>query len=86
MPPDLSSHARTLVRAYDLHNIFHVRLEQESPLVGHRRAGALDGFPDLRVVTVLNGQTRRPDSEGWLEPGDRLTLVGDGEQAYRFAG
>ena len=87
VPPDLSGHARTLVKAYDLHNIFHVRVEPESPLVGHRRAvGALDGFPDLRVVTVLNGQTRRPDSEGWIEPGDRLTLVGDGSQAYRFAG
>jgi di/tricarboxylate transporter len=86
VPPDLSSHARTLVKAYDLHNIFHVRVAPESPLVGRRRAlGGLDGFPDLRVVTVLNGQTQRPDSEGWLDPGDRLTLVGDGAQAYRFA-
>ena len=86
VPPDLSSHARTLVRAYDLHNIFHVRLEQESPLVGHRRA--VGHSMDSPICGSSRFSTADPQAgfRGLARTGDRLTLVGDGEQAYRFAG
>ncbi len=86
VPPDLSQHARTLVETYSLDNVFHIRVAEHSHLVGApRRLTALSGYPDLRVITVLNGTTARPDSSGVLDAGDRLTIVGGQSQVEQFA-
>ncbi|MFZ4669835.1 MAG: SLC13 family permease [Microthrixaceae bacterium] len=86
LPPDLSGLARTLVRAYSLDNVFHLRVTPSSSLVGTGR-GTWDtsGNENVRVITVLDGSTDRPDSTGLVTPGDRLTLVGDTDQVERFA-
>jgi di/tricarboxylate transporter len=86
VPPDLSRHARTLVRQYSLENVVHLRVRRTSPLVGTPRSGRdLFGDPEVRVITVLDGATSRPSSEGLLAAGDRITLVGDPERACRHA-
>lgn len=86
VPPDLSGLARTLVSAYSLDNVFHLRVSDGSPLVGApRRTFDLADYPDARVITVLDGRTERPDSEGDVAPNDRLTVVGPTDVVERFA-
>jgi di/tricarboxylate transporter len=86
VPPDLSEHARTLVETYSLNNVFHVRVSAQSAIAGTPRGiTGLPGYPDLRVITVLDASTGRPDSAGELASGDRLTIVGDQYEVERFA-
>lgn len=86
VPPDLSGLARTLVRSYSLDNVFHLRVNPSSSLVGTGRADwDTTGYGDVRVITVLDGATERPESSGPVAAGDRLTLVGEPDLVERFA-
>lgn len=86
LPPDLSGLARTLVRDYSLDNVVHLRVSEASELVGRPRSGwDLTGYSGVSIITVLDGATKRPTSEGWLAAGDRLTMVGDPDVALRYA-
>ena len=85
-PPDLSGLARTLVKDYSLDNVLHLRVTAASPLIGTPRVGGdLSAYPDTRIITVLDGATQQPVSEGLIAAADRLTLVGDPEVGHRFA-
>ena len=86
VPPDLSGLAHTLVESYSLDNVFHLRVGDGSRLLGApRRAFDLTDHPDTRVITVLDGVTGRPDSDGPIGVGDRLTLVGPTHEVERYA-
>jgi di/tricarboxylate transporter len=86
LPPDLSRLARSLVRSYSLDNVVHLRVTAESDLVGASRSSwDLTGYPETRIITVLDATDQRPVSDGALGTGDRLTLVGDPDAAARFA-
>ena len=86
VPPDLSGLAHTLVQTYSLDNVFHLRVGTASPLVGQPR-GAWDTWTDAgaRVITVLDGVTARPASDGPIGPNDRLTVIGDTDVVERMA-
>jgi di/tricarboxylate transporter len=85
-PPDLSGLARTLVQAYSLDDVFHLRVRAGSPLLGiPRGVWDLDAAGGTRLVTVLDGQTEQPASDGVLAVGDRLTVVGDPEVVAELA-
>jgi di/tricarboxylate transporter len=87
LPPDLSRLASSLVRSYSLDNVVHLRVTAESDLVGTPRSGwDLTGYPEARIITVLDATDQRPVSDGALGVGDRLTLVGDPNVAARYAG
>ncbi|MFP4311553.1 MAG: SLC13 family permease [Nitriliruptoraceae bacterium] len=82
---DLRQHARALVEQYELSKVVHVVVSDRSPLVGRPRDELdLGGRDDLRVVTQVSGIDARATSDGVIEAGDRLTLVGDGSQAASF--
>ncbi len=86
LPPDLSGLASTLVRDYSLDNVIHLRVNADSTLLGHLRSRwDLTGYAGLRIITVLDGAADRPSSQGHLEIGDRLTVVGDPDVASRYA-
>jgi di/tricarboxylate transporter len=86
LPPDLSGLARTLVRSYSLDNVVHLRVEPGSELEGRLRTDwDLSGYAGIRIITVLEGASETPTLEGHLEPGDRLTVVGEVAVAERFA-
>jgi di/tricarboxylate transporter len=86
LPPDLSGHARTLVRHYGLDDVAHVRVEADSDLVGSPRAvGEVAARAGIRLVTVLDGATGLPSTQGALAPGDRLTLLGTQSAVDQFA-
>jgi di/tricarboxylate transporter len=86
LPPDLSGHAGTLVHHYGLADVAHVRVGADSDLVGSPRLMARAAtHPDLRLVTVLDGATDLPSTEGALQPGDRLTFIGEQAQVDSFA-
>ena len=85
LPPDLSEHARTLVEHYSIENVVHERVTDDSDLIGQPRIGVdLTGYPGVSVITVAD-DSGRPTSEGALEPGDRLTVLGDVDVALQFA-
>ncbi len=75
LPPNLSTHARTLVEHYSLDQVFHLRVDGDSPLVGRtRRRTSPPGRAGLRIITVLDGVLRaalgrRPPAPG--RPADR---------------
>jgi di/tricarboxylate transporter len=86
LPPDLSGLARTLVSSYSLDNVLHLRVNETSDLVGRLRIGwDLAGYQGIRIITVMDGETERPTSDGHLQAGDRLTVVGDVDVANRYA-
>lgn len=86
LPPDLSGLARTLVQSYSLDNVLHLRVEPGSDLIGLLRTGwDLAGYQGIRIITVMEGSTETPTSQGHLEVGDRLTVVGDVDVAQRYA-
>jgi len=87
LPPDLSSYAASLVQQYSLENVFHLRVEAGSRMLGADRSGGVDlaAYPGTRMVTVLDGETGRPASDGAFGVGDRITAVGDPGEVRRFA-
>ena len=47
------------MREYSLDNVFHLRVRAGSALIGPPRVGCdLSAYPDVRVITVLDGATR----------------------------
>jgi di/tricarboxylate transporter len=86
LPPDLSGHAGTLVRHYGLADVTHLRVEPASDLVGSPRIlEQAAGKQGIRLVTVLDGATDLPSTEGTLQAGDRLTFVGEQAAVDSFA-
>jgi di/tricarboxylate transporter len=86
LPPDLSGLAGTLVRDYSLDNVVHLRVQEDSTLIGHLRSRwDLTGYAGVRIITVLDADNDRPSSQGHIEIGDRLTMVGDPDVAARYA-
>lgn len=83
VPRDLSALADTLAGQYALATVAHLHVRPTSALVGHPR-GAWDraDHPGVTVVTVTSAG--QPVSDGPLEAGDRLTVVGDGDALRRF--
>jgi len=87
VPPDLSRQAAVLVEHYSLDNVFHLRVGPSSGLLGRSRARwDLDGYPGIKVITVLDAASQRPVSDGPVGTGDRITVVGDPDVARRYAG
>jgi di/tricarboxylate transporter len=85
LPPDLSEHARMLVEHYSIENVVHERVTDDSDLIGQPRIGVdLTGYPGVSVITVVD-DSGRPTSEGALEAGDRITVIGDVDVALQFA-
>src|SRR5215475_8880787 len=86
VPPDLSRQAAVLVEHYSLDNVFHLRAGPSSGLLGRPRARwDLDGYPGIKVITVLDAASQRPVSDGLVAAGDRITVVGDPDVASRYA-
>jgi di/tricarboxylate transporter len=86
VPPDLSRQAAVLVEHYSLDNVFHLRVGPSSGLLGRSRARwDLDGYPGIKVITVLDAASQRPVSDGLVGVGDRITVVGDPDVARRYA-
>jgi di/tricarboxylate transporter len=86
VPPDLSRQAAVLVKHYSLDNVFHLRAGPSSGLLGRPRARwDLDGYPGIKVITVLDALSQRPVSDGLVGAGDRITVVGDPDVARRYA-
>lgn len=85
MPPDLSGYAGTLVRHYRLSDVVHLRIEPGSDLVGGARIAADTGHPDIRLITVLDGASGLPSTQGQLTAGDWITLLGDQSAADQYA-
>jgi di/tricarboxylate transporter len=86
VPPDLSRQAAVLVEHYSLDNVFHLRAGPSSGLLGRpRERWDLDGYPGIKVITVLDAASQRPVSDGLVGAGDRITVVGDPEVARRYA-
>ena len=86
VPPDLSQQAAVLVEHYSLDNVLHLRAGPSSSLLGRTRARwDLDGYPGIKVITVLDAASQRPVSDGLVGVGDRITVVGDPDVARRYA-
>ena len=83
---DLSQHAGTLVQHYSLERFAHLRLAPESQLVGRSRGDwDLTRYAGLNVITVVDGESGRPVSDGVLAEHDRLTVTGDPVEIKRYA-
>lgn len=86
LPPNLSSHARTLAEHYSLDQVFHLRVGRRSSLVGMQRAACVaQPWSDVRVITIMDERAGRPSTEGRLAPGDRLTVLGEMIEVDAFA-
>lgn len=86
LPPDLSGMAGTIVRDWGLDRVWHLRVPDASALIGQARSGPhQSGAADVRVVTVLDGATGHPSSQGPVQAGDRLTVLGDEAEVAAFA-
>jgi di/tricarboxylate transporter len=86
VPPDLSQQAAVLIQHYSLDHVFHLRVGPSSDLLGRTRARwDLDGYPGIKVITVLDAASKRPVSDGLVGVGDRITLVGEPDVARRYA-
>lgn len=74
---DLSRHAQTLAAQYAIERVCRLRVAADSSLVGRPRDSLdLSRHPGLNVITITDGQTRRPTSSGRFEAGDELALTG----------
>ena len=86
LPPDLSTHASTIVEHYSLDQVFHLRLAPTSTLVGRSRSQVVADRPrGVRIITVLDASSGRPSTEGPLAGDDRLTALGDRGEIEAFA-
>lgn len=86
LPPNLSSHARTLVEQYSLNEVFHLRVVRGSTLIGTDRAACIArGGAGIKVITVFDELAGRPSSEGAVAVNDRLTVLGDPGDVASFA-
>jgi hypothetical protein len=85
--PDLSGHAATLVSHYSLDDVFHLRVQSASTLVGSARDtwDDLQAYEGLNVVTVLDGESHQAVSDGVVTVGDRLTVIGRPEVVHGYA-
>lgn len=86
IPPDLSGHARTLIRQYAPGEwLARLELAPESPLVG-RAASDLtwSDYPDLRIVDVT-GRIGGVDLTAPMPGGSVLTVRGPSQQINDFA-
>ncbi|MCZ3386458.1 MAG: SLC13 family permease [Actinomycetia bacterium] len=85
-PPDLSRQASTLVRQYGLEGLVHLRVAAGAPLLGQPRGSdELHQVSGIRLITVLDGRTQRPVSDGQFELDDRLTVLGPTDAVSSFA-
>lgn len=83
---DLSGHAHALVDTYSLENIIHLRVSEESDLLGQQRAEwDLSAYPGINVITVVDEESHRPTHSGTVAAGDRVTVIGDPPVARHFA-
>ncbi len=85
IPPDLSSHALTLVEEYALtEGSYHLRIRPTSPLAGTLRANLdLADRPGLALLPAEDAASRY--ARETLEPGDEIVVRGDGEHVAAFA-
>jgi len=86
MPPDLSDHARTIVKHYRLpEGLVRLRVEHGSPLVGSPRS-ALDlaAYPGTELVGVFAGGGG-PATNAAFQPDDVLVVRGAATAAHQLA-
>jgi di/tricarboxylate transporter len=85
--PDLSGHAATLVSHYSLDDVFHLRVQPVSTIVGSARDNwdDLQAYPGVNVITVLDGASRQAVFDGVVAVGDRLTVIGRPDIVRRYA-
>jgi di/tricarboxylate transporter len=87
LPPDLSSHARTLVEQFRLTaDVHHLRVRDESPLIGtERRAVDLSDRPGILLVTMRAGDGPGEARLGAVRSGDVLLVRGAAEDVAALA-
>jgi di/tricarboxylate transporter len=86
LPPDLTTHARTLVEHYRLDQVFHLSVPSRSTLIGQPRASLIaPSAQGFRVITVFDQLAGRPSTEGTVSRGDQITVLGDLADVERFA-
>ncbi|MBI1351348.1 MAG: TRAP transporter large permease subunit [Actinomycetales bacterium] len=86
LPPDLSGLAGTIVRDWGLDRVWHLRVTATSALVGRPRVAPHSDLPaSMRIVTVMDGASGTPTSQGAVAPGDRITMLGDQQAIASFA-
>lgn len=86
LPPDLSTHARTLVEQFRLTTGIHqLRVRPESRLVGTPRTALdLSGRPDLALLTLRAGDTDAPRLDT-VQAGDILIVRGEADALAELA-
>lgn len=96
LPPDLSRQATHIVKHYSLNNVFHLRVRDDSLIVGSEReavALAVDAVPQdsdianvgLNIIKIVDGSTDLPSSIGTVTVGDRLTILGEEDDVRAYA-
>jgi di/tricarboxylate transporter len=85
--PDLSGHSATLVAHYSLDDVFHLRVQPASTIIGSARDSwdDLQAYPGANVITVLDGESHQAVFDGVLAAGDRLTVIGRPDVVRRYA-
>jgi di/tricarboxylate transporter len=87
LPPDLSSHAITLVEQYRLEKGLHrLRIRSTSPYIGASRDDVdLNDYAGLSLVAIREGNGAKPLQRPALAEDDVLLVRGDAEAAGRLA-
>ena len=88
LPRDLSTHARTLVEQYRLHDgLFRLRVRAGSPYIGAPR-GVVDlrEYPGLTLVGIEGAAPRGPVERPTIAEGDVLVVRGDAKTVARLHG
>ncbi|HET7880638.1 MAG TPA: SLC13 family permease [Acetobacteraceae bacterium] len=87
LPPDLSTHARTLVEQYQLDDdLFQLRIRATSPYVGTQpNAVDLRGYDGLTLVSVQPAKTTGGQRRPTLAEDDVLIVRGDAATVGAFA-